>query len=301
MILVDSAAGSSPLLQHPPLDTLGIPAKLPSPPFSDSRADIFFEGNGPDGRLLKIGVETKKITEFVTSLLSGRLQATQIPALLYLYDIRWILILTGTSRRNPVSGVLQTRRKIKSSWEWLDWTATGRTIQYSYIDRFLMSPSFQSLGIGYDRVWGEKEAAAWIGDLYEVWQKPYHRHSSMKVLDRSGNQNGLSAQAIRSVSLRERLQSSSPDPRLQDPSFAQRVRSASSLPGMSYTRSVALAEAFPSVQALISPACKCRENGLIDEVEEEAKWSEVKTTDSETGKQRRLGKSLAKEIGRAVR
>jgi len=307
MILIDSGEGSNSLLHYPPLDSLGLSARLPSPPDSDTRADVFFHGNGPRGSSLRIGIEVKEITELASSLATGRLQATQLPGLLSLYDVRWLLIITGSCRRNPSSGALQKRVRVKGGgWSWLDWNVSGRTVSYSYVQRFLVSPAFTTFvdqhgeGIRFDRVYDKREAAAWIGDLYETYQKPYESHTSMRVLDRSGNRNGLSDGSIKA-----RL-SSLHDPRINDPKFAQRVRTAGSLPHVSYTRAVALAESFPSIQQMVNPLCTCRD-GLSEEErekrerEEEKIWTEVKTKDQETGKGRRLGPSLSKEIGEAVR
>jgi hypothetical protein len=309
MILIDTGNGSSSLLQYPPLSTLGIPCILPSPPNSSTRTDVSFTGNGPSGSTLRIGIEVKKLTELVGALDTGRLQATQLPGLMALYDIRWLLIVTGSSRRNPKSGTLQTRRRAQNGegWEWCDWThgSRGKTYAYSYFQKFLLSPSFTEYkdasgeGIRFDKVYDLSEAAYWIGDLYETWQKPYHRHSSMRVLDRSGNQNGLTESTIRAKL------SSLHDPRLHDAKFAQRVRTASSLPGVSYSRAVALAESTESVQKMISPLCKCKEKMGEEErreweEREDRVWSEVKTEDQDTRKKRRFG-SIGKEIGKAVR
>lgn len=296
MILIDDGKGSSSLLSHPPLNTLGMLCRLPSPPFSDARADVAFTGCGPDQSTVQVGVEVKKETELISALKTGRLQATQLPALLTLYDIRWLLIITGQRRENPDTGSLQVRRYVDAQPVWVDWTADGRTVAANYVTSFLSSPSFCEFkddwgeGVRYHMVFGEKEAAKWIGDLYHIWQRPYESHKSMRVLDRSGNQNGLTDQAVRA-----KLRSLS-DPRLNDPGFAQRVRIASSLPGVSYARAMEMAGHFPSGQAMISPMCTCGE-GLSEEERrerekgEEKRWREVS----------KVGKGIAEQIGKAVR
>jgi hypothetical protein len=308
VIQIDSAAGSSSLLDYAPLSSLATASILPSPPFSDTRADVYFDGYGPSG-IVRVGIEVKRLTELVSALDDGRFQATQLPGLMYCYDIRWLLIVTSGTRRSPTSGLLQTSKKVKGDWTWLDWDKPGRTFPYSYVDRFLCSPSFALLrddtgeGIRYDRVFDYQAAAYWIADLYHEWQKPFSSHSSMRVLDRSGN-SGAGGQSPRSLA--SRLSSES---RMRDPTFAHRVRAASGcFPHVSYTRAVALAEHFSSVQEMIAPACTCRdrENASPNDLarmaaEEERIWAEVRTKDQDTGKERRMGKKLAQEWGKAVR
>jgi len=131
MILVDDGGGSSSLLSYPPLNTLGMLCRLPSPPLSDARADIAFTGCGPDSSTIQVGIESKTEVGLISDLKSGRLQATQLPALLTLYDIRWLLILTGSRRENPDTGALQVKRYIPNPSNpspdapkipaWIDW------------------------------------------------------------------------------------------------------------------------------------------------------------------------------------
>lgn len=296
MILIDDGTGSSSLISHPPLSSLGILCRLSSPPLSDARADIAFDGCGPDSSTIRVGIEVKHETELISALKSGRFQATQLPALLYLYDIRWLIILTGQRRPNPTTGVLQVRRYIDGNPVWIDWAIDGTTVSSDYTTNFLSSPSFcefkddRGEGVRYHMVFGEKEAARWIGNLYHIWQRPYESHKSMRVLDRSGNQNGLTDQAVR-TKLR-----SLHDPRLNDPKFMARVRIASSLPDISYHRAVAMAERFESGQAMLSPMCTCGEGLTNDERREREKgeeraWQEVD----------KVGKVIAARIGKAVR
>ena len=308
MILIDDGAGSQNLLRYPPLDTLGVLARLPSPPHSDTRADASFTGRGPSNRSVEIGIETKLIDEFCTSLSTGRLQATQLPGLLELYDVRWLCII-GEWRRDCETGKLQSRKKWKGRHHWFDCIGqSGNPVPYSYMSRFLSGPAFtqfkDDLGDGV-HIWFARdyeECAAWLGDLYLLWQEPYESHSSMRVLDRSGNAEGLSEKTIcRRITkqiAKQRLTGLT-DPEMRDPDFRQRVRVAASLPSISYHRAVALASRFASPQELINPACTCR-NGLSlgelaeREHREDEIWSSVKVGN------RRLG-SIGREIGQAVR
>lgn len=302
MILIDEGQGSSSLLSHPPLDTLGVLCRLPSPPFSEARADIAFTGCGPDPSTpILIGIEVKEETELADALETGRLQATQLPALMHLYDVRWLLVITGTRRRNPQTGTLQHLKSVQIAGKrervWVDWAPSNRRpVQYDYVSNFLCSPSFtqyrdaQGEGVRHHLVYDKAEAAHWIGQRYLSWQRPYASHTSMRVLDRSGNQNGLTEAQVRA-----RLEALH-DPRIADPRFVQRVRTASSLPGVSYDRAIRLAEWFGSVQEMVSPMCTCaegesEEERVVREREEERKWREVPG----------IGKGIAGNFGKAVR
>lgn len=306
MILVDSGSGSSSLLSYPPLSSIGILTRLPSPPQSETRTDVAFDGCGPLNSTIKVGIEVKEIGELITSLSTGRLQATQLPGLLQLYDIRWLCIV-GEWRRHRASGNLQIRRLWKGKKQWFDCRGPGKDgspVSASYLDKFLCGPSFTQYtdqsGEGV-RTWcvpDLEECAQWIGDLYSSWQEPYESHTSMRVLDRSGNQNGLT-----DLSIKQRMRQLH-DPRLQDPHFAQKVRTASSLPGVSYTRAIALAETFPSVQSMISPLCTCdvtldQEEEMDRRRREDREWSSIQVEDGK-GKKRKLGK-VGEQIGETVR
>lgn len=85
-VWVDAAVGSRDLVD--PLKALGLPAELVH---LDS-ADVAFEGRGPQGVPLKIGVELKRISELVQSLQTGRLPLEQLPKMLQAYHESWILV-----------------------------------------------------------------------------------------------------------------------------------------------------------------------------------------------------------------
>jgi hypothetical protein len=302
MILIDDAAGSNqetrssrPLITYPPLDTLGLLSRLPSPSWSDTRADVMFLGRGAGDTSLRVGIEIKKITDLIGSLSSGRLQATQLPALVELYDVRW-LVVYGRWRRNPESGALQTMRSANPpapvrgtsaaadlnlsatpsrSWAWHDYALGRRTIPYTYPMSFLASPSFTSLGVHSLVLNGSTlaDVAEWIGHvLYPLWQKPHESHTSMRVMDRS---------ACESLT----LSSPSLSPQINARKL-QRMRVAASLPMIGYDRAEAMADHFPSVRRMI--------NATPEEV------AAVEVVD-EKGKVRRIGKSIAAKIEDAVR
>ena len=73
-MLIDDRAGSRDLIKYEPVRSTGELCRLDS-------ADVCLTGNGPNDAVL-IGVEVKSIWDLISSINTGRLQATQIPAML---------------------------------------------------------------------------------------------------------------------------------------------------------------------------------------------------------------------------
>src|ERR1035437_1169131 len=67
MILIDKRIGSADLLA--PLQAAGFDAQLVELAFGD----LAFEGKGPNGTTLNVGVELKRLGDLVSSLRTGRL------------------------------------------------------------------------------------------------------------------------------------------------------------------------------------------------------------------------------------
>jgi hypothetical protein len=276
---------------HEPLSTL---CQLDS-------GDVAFTGNGPDGPIT-VGVEVKSIFDVIGSLISGRLQATQLKELSAAYDVRWLLYY-GNYRCNPKNGALQIHRRRKNTQGrkygaaiWDDYTVGNRTVMFSYADGFLASPSFTllgSLGVRAHRVLDMAEAAAWIGRiLYPCWQKPWSAHKSMRVFDRSrevapanvfGGPDGRdSGQDDGKGAIRGGGKSGSGD---TDDVIYHRACTAKEWPGLGYERAVAAAEQIGSIRTMA--------NATIDE------WAAVTVT-SAKGRVAKVGKVVAKAIVEAV-
>lgn len=86
MIWLDYREGSKELLA--PLRKVGLPAEITTLDFGD----IAFEGQGPEGLTSYIGVEYKKIGEFVQSIRSERLTGHQLLGMRDIYTYCWLLI-----------------------------------------------------------------------------------------------------------------------------------------------------------------------------------------------------------------
>lgn len=92
MLLVDSRVGSAELAK--PLRASGLSVEVVMLTYGD----IAFQGQGPNGTVLEIGIELKRLGDFIQSTRSGRLQQQRL-GLIDVYDRAWLLV-EGTWRAN---------------------------------------------------------------------------------------------------------------------------------------------------------------------------------------------------------
>lgn len=87
MIYVDPRGGSCELVQ--PLKALGLPVDdstyLPA-------GDLAFEGRGVGGAPVLVGIEYKKLPDFIASARTERLQGIQLPGMVDALDNKWLFI-----------------------------------------------------------------------------------------------------------------------------------------------------------------------------------------------------------------
>lgn len=207
-----------------------------------------------------IGVEVKSITDLISSIETGRLQASQIlgpRGIVANYDVRWLLYY-GDYRPSPDDGVtLQVLRFSKRHNRdlWMNHSLGSRTVPYGYVAAFLASPSLTELGVNTQRVADMREASAWIGVLHRLWSKPYDKHTSMRVFDstrdkRAGGTNGGNGSGAASPLTLSAL------PHSLDPITEQIARTAATLPGIRFERGVAAARHFQSIRAMVTADAK---------------------------------------------
>ncbi len=218
-VLIDTRAGSKELIHYPPIDVIGELCLLDS-------ADAMIIGNGPDGEnSMMIGVEIKSMWDLMQSAGNGRLQATQVPAMLEMYNVPWLLTY-GQYRPHPKTGQLQIARK----GVWTNYAQGKRPVPYGYIEGLLFSLTVA--GIHVKRVLTIEEAAVWIGCLARWWWKPWDEHKSMRKFDKS--QKKVSWM-----------------PEMADEGELLRATVAAQLPGIGYERGVLAARHFKSIRAMI--------------------------------------------------
>lgn len=214
--LVDDRAGSADLMRYEPVRLIAELTRLDS-------ADVCICGNGPDGPLL-VGVELKNIFDVVSSAETGRLQATQIPAMLDTYQVNWLLYY-GLYRVDN-KGYLQVRR----GNEWRAMRLGSRPVPYGYVEGLVFDLAM--LNVNTRHVVDMREAAIWIAALHRWWSKPWDRHKAMRVIDKS--QSGVSLMPEMSEEVK------------------QRCRTAATLPGVGFERAIAAANHFTSVREMIN-------------------------------------------------
>lgn len=217
-ILVDNRAGSSDLMKYEPFKSQGELCRLDS-------ADVAFTGF--DNRL--IGVEVKSVWDVISSMANGRLQGTQIPAMLAAYDVNW-LVVYGQYRAGP-DGALKIRR----GGRWTNFVLGKRAVGYGYIDSMMLT--LAHVGVGYRNVADAAQAAAWIGILHRWWQKRPEQHDGLKAFDNSRPVSDKPA----GFAVVEKL----------SPATLQRAEVASKLPNVGYKRAVAVARHFPSIEDMV--------------------------------------------------
>lgn len=133
--------------------------------------DAAFTGSG--NRL--IGIEIKKISDAVNSLLSGRFADHQLPGMLQLYDCCY-LIVEGYYRCDPESGLIQGYR----GGGWSDITSGRQRLTWQALDSWLTSIEMLG-GVRIRRTTNEAETVRTIQSLYHWWQKDDHK--SLKVFN----------------------------------------------------------------------------------------------------------------------
>lgn len=133
-------------------------------------------GNGPDGPRT-IAVELKSISDLMSSIGTGRWQATQLPGLLATYDEAWLLYY-GAYRPGP-GGVLQVR----SGQGWRGFRLGPRPVPYGYLEGQLLDAS--ATGCRLKWVHGIRDAAAWLQVAHRWWSKDWSEHKGLRVVDRS--------------------------------------------------------------------------------------------------------------------
>jgi len=217
-IQVDDRAGSDRLGRY--LKAKRQPVELCRLPYGD----VAFQGNGPEGRPISVGVEYKIVTDALACIQDGRFAGHQLPGLLSTYEIP-ILLIEGITRPDPKDGLLQIRHA-RGFWYA---AKTGRN-QFMYRDyqHWLMTLTFKA-GIRILLSSDISDSAATIVSLF-TWftAKDWADHKSHLAL--AGGPD------LRDAAI------------LIRPSILRRV--AAELPGIGFDRSALVARKFRSIQEM---------------------------------------------------
>jgi len=236
VIRVDKSTGSIELL--PLLAQLGAPVEKANLHY----ADFAFLGEGTDGEPIPIGVERKTLTDFITSILDGRLPGHQLPGLLQCYREIWI-VLEGEWRISKFTGHVQTlqwthTKTGKTIKRWLDLeTGLAYALGYQELEAMIVTLEMRG-GVRIRRTRDQMETARFVKALFHWWSdKSFAAHRShLKFHSQFADQSLL-----------------------VKPSLCRVI--AAQLPGIGYEKSGKVAAHFGSVAAMVEA--------------DEAQWAEV--------------------------
>lgn len=159
-------------------------------------ADVAWEGNGPDGVPVHIGIERKALLDLLNSMVSGRLSGHQLIGLTNSYNYVYVLV-EGMWRPRPKDGILERR----SGKDWKEVAMGKRRFMYRDVANYLNTLAVRA-GVTVWRTADIRESAAWLDSLYKWWNKPWDQHSSHTRFNMTGD-NG--AVLLRKPSLTVRM------------------------------------------------------------------------------------------------
>ena len=132
-------------------------------------ADFAFDGHGDEGTVM-IGVERKRIGDFVNCMCSGRLSGHQLIGLLNSYHVVY-LVIEGLFRANPQTGILETWKR----GQWSEYTAGKR--RFMARDIWVFMNTLQTIcGIHCYHCPRETDTVQYILALHHWWNKEYADH-----------------------------------------------------------------------------------------------------------------------------
>ena len=169
-LFIDPRAGSKPLIDKFPGECTEQLLEA---------GDIAFFGNGPDNAVWYIGIEYKKLDDFCASMKSGRFTGTQLPAMMRLYDISFVLI-EGIGFLDRHTGMLVKKMGKMSH---------NMGLYFKGFQNFMTSVSVHSSLAGrpcfIQRTVGPEETLQTIRATYDYFQKPWEHHTGISRPDRS--------------------------------------------------------------------------------------------------------------------
>jgi len=227
VIRVAKDKGSIELL--PILQKLGAPAEKANLNF----ADFAFQGEGEGGVPIPIGVERKTLSDFVASILNGRLPGHQLPGMLKCYAEIWI-VLEGDWRISQHTGHVQVVKWVpakgngKMIRKWVDIeTGLAYALGYQELEGMMLTLELKG-GVRVRRTRNQEETCRFLKALYHWFtDKAFAQHRSHLKFHSQFADQGL----------------------LVKPSLCRVV--AAQLPGIGYEKSGKVAAHFGSVAAMV--------------------------------------------------
>ena len=133
--------------------------------------DFAWSGHGPEGQA-SIGVELKRLPDFLKSMTSGRLSGHQLIGMLEQYDFVYILI-EGSWRPNSNTGLLE----VPKGKTWVPASQGSHRFMardfYNYINTLQVI-----CGVIVVTTYNKQETAKWLDSCYRWWNKKWEAHKS---------------------------------------------------------------------------------------------------------------------------
>ena len=250
MLALDPRAGSGDLLR--PLKRRGVPVEPQELEFGD--AAFFGSGGQAAGEMpIHVGIEVKRISDVLQCIHDGRFAGHQLPGLLRLYDVVWLVVEGGY--RASANGVLELPVHKGARHRWVDYasyTGSTRQVMWRSVQHWLTTMEMRA-GIRVARTLTHEETADWIAALYSWWQKDWDDHRSHLALY-AGRDIGVGDGAVELFTRRPNLVG-----------FVAQV-----LPGIGAERAHLVQKHFTSVEALVAA--------------DEAEWVSIKGIGKVTAK-----------------
>jgi len=161
MIIIDNRTGSKELHRLFPKGTATLSYL--------EYADFAFSGHSEDGDVL-VGVERKRIGDFINCMCSGRFSGRQLIGMLNSYHYLY-LIIEGMFRANPTNGILEVWRR----GGWQEYTAGKRRFMARDVWTF-MNTMQVVCGLHCYHCSRETDTVQYIMALHHWWMKEYAEH-----------------------------------------------------------------------------------------------------------------------------
>jgi len=216
-MLLDDRIGSKHLLK--PLGDMGVHVELTRM----ESGDAVFMGTDQEGAQVSVGVEVKTVHEIISDLTLHRFSGFQLPNMMREHPWRY-LIVEGVCRPDPFGKsprLLLPRGKV-----WKPAMLGKRVVTYGAFTKYLLTISIQTQ-TPVIRTYGKPETASMLACLYRWWTRGWLSHKSLEALYVP------------------------PQPKLPSQESPGLVRKAACLlEGVSWGKSKAVEEAFPTVEAM---------------------------------------------------
>ena len=148
---------------------------------AEQGGDFAFDGHGPKG-LSMIGIERKRIKDFLGNMRNNHLVGLQIPRMINHYDIRYVLI-EGIVRANPDTGTLEEpgKRDPRTGKRlWREVMLGRSTFQWEDFEKYITSLEWAPIRIL--RTPDPETTARLVVAKYRWYQKQWNEHHSLKGL-----------------------------------------------------------------------------------------------------------------------